>query len=404
MLKISNIITKLLIYGLIISFISVMYFQKVLDENIPATGFGLSYLLFYLAGMFMISAGMLGLFFESKEYPIYSKILYLVALIWISWVYLRDGNGLSPHSFFNIKSPSPYFALSIMFTTSNQERLNKINKILYLGLIALTINMAINISNIGFTFDRVLALKKLLFLINGAIWVVPVVLFSNSSNFKRTTIAYICFAFVIYASILTATRSNLVICSSVFIALLFYRRVFKKLDYLYLVVMLIIPVFLIINIFLESEYRVVLDQGVKLLEARVDDDSRSSQITEFLDQLKFDDLVLGAGTNAKWYWTAVGKYYEFLDNQWLLTAWWAGLLPTLCYFLLLIIPFAKSLFSRNEAVFVNGLVVLLWVLTCSGLGVYVSIQCDLLFYVISLSAGVCTYNLVHKEKITFNST
>ena len=53
---------------------------------------------------------------------------------------------------------------------------------------------------------------------------------------------------------------------------------------------------------------------------RMGEDSRSSQLMEFMDQFKLDKLFTGVGPAATWNWSGDLKApYQWLDNQFILS-------------------------------------------------------------------------------------
>jgi hypothetical protein len=400
--KTTNIITNFLIAGFISIIMFSIYRQMMVSQPGAAGGFTWGFFFMYMAALSCISAGWLALIFEGKAYPLYSKILYILIVLWMLWVYFRD-NGLDPSDFFATKSASPFLALSIMFTTSNPDRLKKLQKVLFYGVCVLTIGLLVNMASMGTGFTRFQAWGFLLEYAISALWMLPFLLFSNNFSKQKYLIVLFCFAVVFISMIIMAVRSNIIICSLILLSLLFFGGFFKKKDNLYMVIMLSVPLIILAILFLETEYRETIEYGFQLLEGRGREDTRTTQLEQFIEQLDANDLITGAGTKSLWYYRHINNYYAWLDNQWMLTAWWAGLFPAACFFLMCVIPIWKSLFSMNKEIFVNGLILFFWILACAGLSIYVAITIATPFFISAIALGIATYNYSNANKVSFDA-
>lgn len=95
---------------------------------------------------------------------------------------------------------------------------------------------------------------------------------------------------------------------------------------------------------LNSDYSTTVEGAATNLLERSAQDTRSDQILDFLNQYDMEYFLQGMGHKGTWYWHSIESNYEFLDNQFLLLAWWAGLPAILIYLVLLI----KSMFVKSE--------------------------------------------------------
>ncbi|MBN2521205.1 MAG: hypothetical protein JXB17_11905 [Bacteroidales bacterium] len=398
MVKIHKTITVLLIIGFICGFIKVFFEQNILLSQVKTPNFSTGDIFKYISAISVITSGFLALIYEGKYFKKYIKIIYFIILLWITAIYFRDGKGIDPSNFFSVKAPGPWLAFSVIFTTSNNERVNKINNVLYFGLIALSIGLLINIGKLGVSFDRHQAWLYLRAISNNHLWVLPVTLFFNINNKKRRLIIVTCLIIGMFASILIVTRSTISLYAIIlFIYLIKSKIISKPLNVIALILIFILFI-ISLNSLIESETGQKIIQGMALLEDRIQDDTRTDQIIQFTNQLKLSDLLLGAGTDSYWNWD--GRDYEWLDNQWLLTAWWAGILPTFLFLLLMLIPLRFAITSKNIKHFANGFMLLLWILGCAGLSIYISFSINIYFYIAAFSTGYClfNYNLFNKSK------
>ena len=144
----------------------------------------------------------------------------------------------------------------------------------------------------------------------------------------------------------------------------------------------------------------ILQNALNILFERTGENSRSSQLVEFLDQYDTNYLLKGVGPTGTWYWSSVGRYYNYLDNQFLLLLWWAGL-PTLLFYLFYLI---KPIMKKSEIQLfqnVKGLkmIILFWILACAGFAIYGGISSDPYFDFITLLIGMqtCKFTLLRSD-------
>jgi hypothetical protein len=140
---------------------------------------------------------------------------------------------------------------------------------------------------------------------------------------------------------------------------------------------------------------------MKNLSERSGEDTRSEQIVEFLDQFDMNYLIQGVGPMKQWYWTSVGDLYSYLDNQFLLLCWWAGLPTLLAYVYFLGRPlFSEQEILRFENIKGTKMIICWWMAACVGFAIYCTVTSDTYYYFITLMVGLttCRYSLLLEDE------
>ena len=102
-------------------------------------------------------------------------------------------------------------------------------------------------------------------------------------------------------------------------------------------------------------------------------------------------MIVGTGHNSSWDFG--GRPYKYLDNQWLLFIWWAGLIPAMMYFYLTaIIPF-KLFTTKNQdyETKVESFLLIIWTFGCAGLAIYTTMSINFYFFIICVIQGRLLY-------------
>jgi hypothetical protein len=303
-------------------------------------------------------------------------------LIWIVLVYLNSGASIfQPSSFMGVKGIGPYLAICILFAANPKRFLDMRRTILLLGVI-LTLGGMYNMINIGLGFGRMEGQMNLRLIAVNLAYLSPFILFNNFQRNKLLSIIIFGFSFIF--SLLIVTRSFILI--HIIVLLFFMRYMLKKKVFGYSILLLIALLFLFM--FLDLE---LIQYSITLLSERGDEDSRSLQIIQFFAGIDLNSFYFGEGVYSTWKWGR--RDYQWLDNQVLLTAWWAGVLPILGYLILYLKGSLKYLFKRkvNELMRGNALIVFLWVLGLFGFGIYISISTDLYHFLMCFMLGSLLY-------------
>ena len=128
-----------------------------------------------------------------------------------------------------------------------------------------------------------------------------------------------------------------------------------------------------------------------LLE-RLSDDTRSEQYRMFFSQVSLEDLVLGLGPKATYYYGPTDPEYQYFDNAFLWMAFIGGLPILISYCVLIVRPGLVAFFRRKNngsEVAASGCLLFIWTLVLGGLGVFSNPALSAYSYFICLMAGLC---------------
>ena len=118
------------------------------------------------------------------------------------------------------------------------------------------------------------------------------------------------------------------------------------------------------------------------LGGRLDEDTRSNQLQEFLSQLNFKNIIWGQGYNATYTESAHGEY-SYIDNQLLMMLFRYGLVPLIIYLVLL----AKSIWAFFKHRIGYGFASLMWFAALNGVAIYLGFGIDLHNFFIMIIIG-----------------
>ena len=124
------------------------------------------------------------------------------------------------------------------------------------------------------------------------------------------------------------------------------------------------------------------DQWATLL-SRSTEDTRTQQIIQFFQQVNVRNLVTGGGYSANYSW--LGRDYGAIDNQILLTMFRYGIIVTVLYLAIFVVPVFGAL-KRHRIDYIFGINVM-WLLAMAGLSIYCTINIDITQMVVLVVAG-----------------
>jgi hypothetical protein len=337
-----------------------------------------------LSVVFIFITIIISLFAAKNNYLSKFFIAYFLILGYITIIYLLTGPGIDDLTgLMDIKGIGPWFCLGLIFVSYDDYRYNLFKKTLIVSVIIISFFVLFNLKDFGIGLYRGQSLAKYRVYATNLIWISPY-LFLILKNDKKLKYFRIFTLFIgIVTALITLTRSFLLIYAIVLV-FDFFRT--KNKGYYFIGGTIFVIIFLYI-LFNTQAFSTSLD----LLQQRGVNDTRSDQLSQFLSQINIIDLVVGKGYNATWNFG--GQAYPYLDNQWLLLIWWAGLIPAMAYFYITaIIPF--KLFIRKDQDYetrVEAFVLIIWTLSCAGLSIYSTMSINFYFFVICIIQGRLLY-------------
>lgn len=226
------------------------------------------------------------------------------------------------------------------------------------------------------------------------IWVYPFFFFDDSD---KTNVAkllkYGMMLLIAFFAFAIESRSYMLICI-MFILVKLKRDLKDSKSTMLIVVMtgmcLLIGYYFVANINHFNSIKGILN----VFSGRIDDDTRTSQLKEFLQQYNTDKIFSGVGPSGTWNWyTQKQPKYEWLDNQLILATWWFGIQTCLVYVLFLAYPLTRKNAYNNINITNAKIMIFFWILACAGFAIYVTFSTKMFYYFITLLIGVATLNV-----------
>lgn len=306
-----------------------------------------------------------------------------------------------PSIFYSVKGIGTYINFGILFFVASDYFFAKLQKIFYYACFVFIAAGIYNLSKVGFGASRVDYLNAIKDFAVYLIWVFPFFLLKQEENKKANIINIGIFGIIFIFILSTGARSYLAIYA-IYLFIKFKNQFQSKNGLLFIfaaILVLIASVFLFSN----SGLGKALDGAFSNLMERATEDSRSEQLEEFLSQYNFDYLIQGVGPMGTWNWSHWPVPYYYLDNQFLLLGWWAGL-PTLLVYVFYV---SKPIFKKTVPPIIDDIkivktILVFWLLACAGFAIYVGMSSDPYYDFITLLIGLAacknTINLVNDEQ------
>lgn len=331
-------------------------------------------------------------------FPVFINACYLLLLLLIFIASFSDLSMFSktPTSFYSPKGLGTWINFGILYFAVEDAYLRKIIKFFKYLCYGLFVFNLMRLATAGSISNRDAALDAVRDTAIVSIWVYPFFFLSDDDKtVGAKLLKYFLILLVAFFAFSIASRSYLLtIAIIMFIKL---RRDFKdgrnKMIILSMAVVgLAAGYFLFSNI---DKFGTVNDL-FSIFTGRVNDDTRSGQLKEFMQQYKFDNLFTGVGPNASWNWSGDLKApYQWLDNQFILLTWWFGIQTCIVYILFTY----YSIFKKNPLRILDvtnaKITIFFWTLACAGWGIYVTYSTSLYYYFITILIGLVTVNVRH---------
>ncbi|MEO3404433.1 hypothetical protein AAFN85_11070 [Mucilaginibacter sp. CAU 1740] len=395
-----RVIYVFMVLGIILNAVSTYFYQQNLESIMTEDTNAAWYLSLGLYGDLLMSvAAVLSVATYSKNFPQYIRFSYWALLILVTIASLGDLDKMIrfPSIIYSAKGIGTYLNIGIMFFTADSFYLKKILTWFYSLCFIFLLLAFVNISAVGVASNR----EQLLYAIREftiyIIWVFPFFFYQNFAKRYLNTVNYIAFFLLLLLVISTGSRGYLIIYFLLFIIKIYRQNKFSKSSGIMMfigIIALIVGVYIFV---VTSDFYQTIDSAVNIFTDRVSDDSRSGQLIEFFNQYDVGSILTGVGPTKTWNWSGARGPYGYLDNQYILITWWAGLPTCLIYLYLL----ACSLFKKSYTkVHVGGkIIITMWVLACAGLAIYVTVSSELYYYFISLIMGMLALSHIKPKKV-----
>ncbi len=115
-------------------------------------------------------------------------------------------------------------------------------------------------------------------------------------------------------------------------------------------------------------------------------DTRSGQLEQFFEQVGLPNFLIGQGMTASYNFSNF-KDFNYIDNQFLLSMFRYGIIPTILYMYLLIYPIVRSIDERNKVCLKQSFLIIVWIFAIFGLSVYFNLSFEIAGFVIFVMVG-----------------
>lgn len=351
----------------------------------------------YYGNICISLAAVLSFIFYRKYFPLYVAVCYLLMILLVVLTSINDFEDIinKPSIIYSVKGIGTFINFGILFFAAKLDDFKKVLSLFYGICFVFMVAGFINLAKVGFGSDRTQYLYAVRDYAVYFIWVFPYFLLQEQQRKAINLFNLLTYLLIFVFILSTGSRSYLVIFALYLIVK--FKDQLRSKNTLLLVLSTIVLVSVAYLFFYNSVLGKVLEGAFNILSERSAEDSRSDQLVEFMNQFDINYLWQGVGPMGLWYWSAWGGYYYYLDNQFLLLAWWAGLPALIIYLIYIFKPLLKAgeIQLLNK---VNGLRMILglWILACAGFAIYVGISSDLYYDFITLLIGMqtCKYSLL----------
>lgn len=389
-----KLITYFLTFGLVLGLIFIYFAQERLynEVNFGEIALGKEKYIRSISVLFLFTAIIMNFSNIRKYYSTKFFIAYFLILGFVTINFIVTGIGVEIDNItaiMDMRGIGPWLALGLIFISYSDKRFELFKKFLILSVLVISVYSISNFIQFGFGDYRGQSLSKYRIYATNLIWISPFVFLILKNNKKLAFIRIFAICIGISTALITLTRSFLLIYFLVLLFDFFHSK--KK---IYYIIGSLIAGLVFMYILLNTE---TFTTSLQLLEQRATHDSRSSQISQFLSQINFFDIVVGKGFDALWLFD--GEPYAYLDNQWLLFLWWAGLIPAIMYFYITaIIPFKVFISKRVDyETRVEAFILVIWTLSCAGLSIYSTMSVNFYFFIVCIIQGRVLYKYSKNE-------
>lgn len=120
--------------------------------------------------------------------------------------------------------------------------------------------------------------------------------------------------------------------------------------------------------------------------SKLEDDTRSMQYIEVFSQMPSHYFIIGNGFHTSW--MQDGFSYNYIDNQTIMFLYRYGIIPTLTYYLFLLVPIFRIInIKRFRQYSKNVIIIVLWIFAINGLSVYNTLNWDWANFLVVISCA-----------------
>ncbi len=390
MKPISRYIFWCLLAGISINMLKLYFSQNDL-ANAEEGVFPWYYRLDFIGDILMCLGAVSSFFVYHRYFPAFVRNCYLLLIALVSIASFDAFAEISkqPTFLFSTKGVGTFVNFGILFFAADTRYFPKLLNFFYYLCFLILAASIVNMGKVGLGASRKDFLLYLRDFSVFLMWVFPFFFLQDEPNPRKNMINLAAFLLIFVVVLASGSRSYLILY---FIYVIYkFRAQIRRSNGILIIGAAIVLGVSAYFILMSSSLSGTIENAFSNLSERSGEDTRSSQLLDFLDQYDTDYLIQGVGPLKRWFWHGINDYYSFLDNQFLLIAWWAGVPTVLTYIVLLV----KAIRTESEIQLfedVKGLklIILCWIGACLGLAIYCTVCSEHYYYFLSLIIGLST--------------
>lgn len=310
-----------------------------------------------------------------------TAIMILMMLLWSASPLKEYGMGILRL----LSSPAVYIAGAMAFHLGESEGINKIatrlcwtGGCIYLGM------ALIEGTKYYLSYGNVrMAQGSIITYYSCALFFFAILICENSDTNKNRLLFGIASGLLLLVGVLTLSRGWMLQGATLLIT---YYIKYSKTESLNKKIINVISV-IIAGILVYFVLTRFFGNAMGAMLGRMSQDTRSSQLTQFFEEVSIYDLLIGQGMNVTY--TLDGEQYAYIDNQIILILFRYGLIPTAAYLYPMVKILIHSIFNfkRQEKGDGIGMVVFMWIAALCGISIYFGNKFDILNIIVMTKIG-----------------
>lgn len=393
-----RIIFYLIIFGLLINAVFLFFTQinAVSEAELETTHVGgWYYQVEFIANVILTFVSIYAFAKYRKSFPATLNICYIILLLLISTVSVRDISQFAkaPTLFYSPKGLGTWINFGLLYFMAEEFFASKLFRLFYFFCFLFFIFNLVRIAGLGTISNRQQAENAIRDTTVFLLWVYPFYFFDDSDKaFWAKIMKYGLIMLLAFFAFAISSRSYIlmILCY----ILIKVKRDLKDKRNSFLIVGIIGALLLGGYYLVANIQNFTSIQGLlSIFTGRMNDDTRTSQLKEFLAQYDTDKLFTGVGIMGTWNWSSNKIIrYEWLDNQLILICWWFGIQTLIAYVFYLLYALFKKIKVNNFAISNAKIIIFFWLMACAGFAIYATVSSKLFFYFITFLVGFVTVN------------
>lgn len=367
-------------------------------EQLPVMGNDLRMML--LVAFISLSISWLYYLFYQKHGKISMRfilpvvIMILMMLLWSASSLKQYGMGVLRL----LSSPTVYIACAMAFHLGESEEINKIatrlcwtGGCIYLGM------ALIGVTKYYLSYGNVrMAQGSIITYYSCALFFFAILICENSDTNKNRLLFGIASGLLLLVGVLTLSRGWMLQGATLLIT---YYIKYSKTESLNKKIINVISV-IIAGILVYFVLTRFFGNAMGAMIGRINQDTRSSQLTQFFEEVPIYNLLIGQGMNVTY--TLNGNQYAYIDNQIILILFRYGLISTTAYLypMLKILMHSVFSFKRQEEGNGIGMVVFMWIAALCGISIYFGNRLDILNIIVMTKVGHAYASIEKRQHIS----